>query len=83
MLSPPRKLLFGVEPDLFDDLKFKMKKITVQLKKLLLEEGINRREENSYNPCVFSKELKSSIVIQSVFKVCSSVFKCDLMCVRV
>ena len=50
------------------DLKFEMKKVTVQLKKLLLKEGINRREENSYNTCVFSKELKSSIVIQSVFK---------------
>ena len=33
-----------------DDLKFKMKKVTVQLKKLLLEEGINRRKENSYTP---------------------------------
>jgi hypothetical protein len=60
-----------------------MKKVTVQLKKLLFEEGINRREENSYNPRVFSREFKSSIVIQSVFKVYLSVFKCDLKCVRV
>ena len=84
MLSSSRKLLFGVEPDLFDDLKFKMKKITVQLKKLLLEEGINRRKENSYNPRVFSREFKSSIVIQSVFKVSLSVilsvFECNLEC---
>jgi hypothetical protein len=58
-----------------------MKKVIVQLKKLLLEEGINRREENSYNPRVFSKEFKSSIVIQSVFKCVQSVFKCDLKCV--
>ena len=52
----------------FDDLKFKMKKVTVQLKKLLLEEGINRRKENSYSPRVFFKEFKNSIVIQSMFK---------------
>jgi hypothetical protein len=55
-----------------------MKKVTVQLKKLLLEEGINRREENSYNPRVFSKEFKSSIVIQSVFKCVQVCLKCDL-----
>ena len=67
----------------FDDLKFKMKKVTVQLKKMLLEEGINRREENSYSPRVFSREFKSSIVIQSVFKCVQSIFKCDLKCVRV
>jgi hypothetical protein len=58
-----------------------MKKLTVELKKLLLlEEGINRRKENSYSPRVFSREFKSSIVIQSVFKVCLSVFK---MCLSV
>ena len=45
-----------------------MKKVTVQLKKLLLEEGINRRKENSYSPRVFFKEFKNSIVIQSMFK---------------
>ena len=57
------------------DLKFEMKKVTVQLKKLLFKEGINRSEENSYNPRVFSREFKSSIVIQSVLKVYLSVFK--------
>ena len=67
------------------DLKFEMKKLTVELKKLLmLEEGINRRKENSYSPRVFSREFKSSIVIQSVFKVCLSVilsvFECNLEC---
>ena len=46
----------------------------------MLEEGINRRKENSYSPRVFSREFKSSIVIQSVFKVCLSVFK---MCLSV
>ena len=50
-----------------DDLKFKMKKVTVQLKKLLLEEDINRRKEDSYTPAYF-QEFRSSIVIQSVFK---------------
>ena len=61
-----------------------MKKVTVQLNKLLLEEGISRRKENSYSysPCVFSKEFKSSNVIQSMFKVCLSVilsvFECNL-----
>ena len=61
-----------------------MKKVTVQLKKLLLEKGINKRKENGYKPCVFSREFKSSIVIQSVFKVCLSVilsvFECNLKC---
>ena len=33
-----------------EDLKFKMRKVTVQLKKLLLEEGINRRKEGNYHP---------------------------------
>ena len=52
-----------------------MKKVTVQLKKLLLEKGINRIKENSYSPAYFP-EFKSSIVIQSVFK-------CDSECVQV
>jgi hypothetical protein len=38
-----------------EDLKFKMRKVTIQLKKLLLEEGINRRKEGSYQPRVFSR----------------------------
>ena len=46
-----------------DNLKFEMKKVNVQLKKLLLKEGINRIEENSYNPRVFFIEFKSSIMI--------------------
>ena len=58
-----------------------MKKVTVQLNKLLLEKGISRRKENSYSPCVFSKEFKSSRV-QMWFKVCLSVilsvFECNL-----
>ena len=33
-----------------EDLKFKMRKVTVQLKKLLLEEGIDRIKEDSYHP---------------------------------
>jgi hypothetical protein len=56
-----------------------MKKVTVQLKKLLLKESINRRKENSYKPPRIFLEFKSSIVIQSVFK---SVQVC-LKCVRV
>jgi hypothetical protein len=60
-----------------------MKKVTVQLKKLLLEEDINRRKENSYKPPRISPEFKSSILIQSVFKsvqVCLSVFECNSVC---
>jgi hypothetical protein len=37
-----------------EDLKFKMRKVNVQLKKLLLEEGINRRKEDNYHlPRIF------------------------------
>jgi hypothetical protein len=43
-----------------EDLKFKMKKVTVQLKKLLLEEGINKRKEDSYQPCIFSRVQESN-----------------------
>ena len=64
----------------FDDLKFKMKKVTVQLKKLLLEEGINRTKENNYNPpCIFQRVQEfncDSKCVQSVFKCVQSVFKC-------
>jgi hypothetical protein len=42
-------------------------KIIVQLKKLLLEEGINRRKEDSYRPPEYFPEFRSPFVIQSVF----------------
>ena len=64
-----------------EDLKFKMRKVTVQLKKLLLKEGINRRKEDSYRPRVFSTVQESicdSKCVQS--KVCSSVQKCIKQC---
>ena len=50
-----------------DDLKFKMKKVTVQLKELLLEEGINRRKENSYRPPTYFSRVQE--------------FNCDSKCV--
>jgi hypothetical protein len=50
-----------------DDLKFKMKEVIVQLKKLVLREGINRRKVDSYQPPAYFPEFKNSIVIQSVF----------------
>ena len=43
-----------------EDLKFKMKKVTVQLKKLLLKEGINKRKEGSHQPCIFSRVQESN-----------------------
>ena len=43
-----------------EDLKFKMRKVTIQLKKLLLEEGINRKKEGSYQPHVFSRVQESN-----------------------
>jgi hypothetical protein len=55
-----------------EDLKFKMRKITVQLEKLLLEKGINKIKEDSYQPRVFSKVQES---------ICDS--KCVLKCVQV
>ena len=67
----------------FVDLKFKMKKVTVQLKKLMLKEGVNRREENSYTPVYFPKSSRVQLwfkVCSSVFKVCLSVFECNLEC---
>jgi hypothetical protein len=51
-----------------EDLKFKMRKVTVQLKKLMLKKGINRRKEGNYHPCVFSRVQESN---------------CDSKCVRV
>ena len=43
-----------------EDLKFKMRKVTIQLKKLMLEKGINRRKEGNYNPRVFSRVQESN-----------------------
>jgi hypothetical protein len=64
-----------------------MRKITVQLKKLLLEEGINRRKEDSYSPRVFSRVQESicdSKCVQVCSKMCSSVQKyvkqCNSVC---
>jgi hypothetical protein len=45
-----------------------MKKVTVQLKKLLLEEGINRRKENSYQAPVITPFLPTGFSRVSVRK---------------
>ena len=56
-----------------------MKKVTVQLKKLMLEEGINRRKEDSYTPCVFSRVQESNCDSKCV-QVCLSMFECSKVC---
>ena len=70
-----------------DDLKFKMKKITVELKKLLFEEGINRKKKIKKKKKQFPPPPPPCISRVQEFncdsKCVQSVFKCALKCVRV
>ena len=83
VLSSPRRVCLCIILDkVYWRFEIQNEKIIVQLKKLLLEEGINRRKEDSYHPCVFSRvqEFNCDSKCVQVFK---SVFKCVLKYVQV